>query len=317
MADSERKSRAQKNDDKRMNFFKELTPVYFDFHSEVNFKNFKNGMSESLAKLSEVCSKEAKGSATKKYLRLIKEASDSLLGLLQAIEIDKVIELSSKLHGDWISLQKILLQTSKARFPSLINQSRLDFPSTREKFKKLSEDLERSMKLFYALVNENNCSIFINKWKKLSLDNLPKGKPLTLNETIKIYKSPTGDTLAHYDLKYVTTSRIYSVRYLLKEDFNTVRDFSRQIEELSKICNDLKEWDKGRNYADDAVDDEKCVGCNKTKRCYRGLCPNNKHALCLDCLIHITGKRFSSFECPKCKQPLRKDLVLDYIRLET
>lgn len=309
MPEATKKSRSEKNFEKRDAFYNTLCKISFDFDSHrVTLEKFLKGFDESLGKLFNLCSdtlKTVKGSSTIKHLDAIREEAKKLITGISTIKNDQIIEYDhfAKVNGALIGLQESILKTSKAHFLSLINQSTLDYKPTREKLKKLGAELTDCRKTLYALVNEKNCDILLDIIRKIPIDDVRSGKELKLEKEIPFFDMLKKSNV-RYRMKTIDVGEIETVKHYIK-GFSTIRDFDDKINELSSVVRDLKKYRKN-----DTKPKKYCDYCKKEKFSYP-VCEN--HNLCMDCLKRSAAKRLRKFTCPICRQKLDKRAALYYI----
>lgn len=320
MPEDNNKSRREINFEKRDAFYNQLKHVSFDFNiNELVLTGFIQRFGVQLRALMNICSTtipKCKGRFTIKYLKQINESARQLeIHIKDLVNSNGLINNAryfSNVDKHINKLSDILLKTSWASFPALgRRQSTLDYDPTRQKLRKLSQQLSKCPEIFVALWNEHVASWLLNHLNRNgNLDTLKKNGELKLNGVYIETFTRLGT-----QIKCATRADVVS-RWLLNQlsgclkKFNNIKNFSRLIENLDLITLEI-DLEKGSVK-------RTCDGCKKEFDAKEGETwgyINNgcKDRLCIDCLKRIAADRGGEYKCPKCHRRLNRQWVLDRI----
>lgn len=309
-----KKEREEKNFNKRKIFWDAIRGVSFDFDAnKYNIKTFCDEFCKRLQTFRDKCASTmatCKGRATIQHFKSIIKGIDTLYNSVNTICLNFFSEESfEKSIPDINMLSKILIKTSKAHFPHLINRSTLDFDLTRQEFKRLSEELTSCKNILVALTNENTVIILLKDLKdQKKRDTLINQGELKLDYHLIFYKF-SGNTL-RLTLGNVTVNHwlLQQIINILKI-FNKIKNFSDLIKKLEGIIIELATHSDSNEeiicancgadmkYIDDVISPDLNHGCNDR--------------LCKNCLIKASA---NGYKCPKCRRKLDEYWVRGHIK---
>lgn len=329
MPDSNKKSRSETNFEKRDAFYNKLKTISFDFDTRtLDFKTFKEKFSKQLGVLARICSytrNNCKGYLTRKHLKLVSDKAHSCNEI-----IEKPIEeyerdrgerapFPKRLHltssyvpvEELYALSDVLVKTSNAHFPYLINRSTLDYKFTRDKLHELGTQIPYCIDEMLALYNECEINNLLRRINYINRDNENKAHHLWYKKDYcyLAYQSNRKLQWDEFNHHWVDLRVINRISKRLRS-FNKIKDFSNQLKALNDIS-DILSLDSAywANYV--------CDDCGKAFM-YRRDSENHYdvdvgcgHILCLDCLKRMVAK--NRYKCPLCMRTLSRKWVLERI----
>ncbi len=314
-----KKEREEKNFNKRKIFWDKIKNVRLDFDAnKLSINDFIKKFGEQIDSLREKCEKTipyCKGKATIKYLKLISDDAKKLSDQVRnGVDGDFFTERSP--NNTYLiqyidELSSILIKTSKARFPFLVNPSTLDFDLTRNEFKRLSEELNTCKLQIFALSNKYQANKLVNYVEQHSVARIncygrsaPKFCFIDIN----------GNGLPIYHGDFITRQTLGMVPKNM-DKFKKVLDCSeekRKLEEIIVIMH--ARADKKDPFDEDYK--KCCDNCKKTFYYYDVIGHYRKgyphsHYLCKECLLRVVANKY---KCPVCGEKLDKQWVLRCIK---
>lgn len=311
-----KKEREEKNIDKRKIFWDAIRGVSFDFDAnKYNMRTFCDEFCKRLQTFRDKCASTmatCKGRTTIQHFKSIIKGIDTLYNSVNTICLQNFgfsQESFEKSISDINMLSKILIKTSKAHFPHLINRSTLDFDLTRQEFKRLSEELTSCKNILVALKNENPVKSLLKDLENQKIrDTLINQGELKLDHNLVFYEF-AGNTLRisldHDTVNHWLLQRIINILKI----FNKIKNFSDLIKELEGIIIELATHsDSNKKII--------CANCGAEIKYQDNVAsPYLNHGcedrLCKNCLIKASA---DGYKCPKCRRKLDEYWVRKHIK---
>lgn len=194
MPEDTKKSRSERNFEKRDTFYEKLNKISFDFDARtLDLKTFKERFSGQLGILARLCSytrNNCKGSVTRKYLKLISDSANLCKAIIEKpienrdnrLDYSKIKRIAPKsLYvpvEELYDLSDILIKTSRAYFPFLASRSTLDYKFTRDKLYELSSQIPDCVDTMLALSNECEINNLLRRINYINRNNENKAHHL-------------------------------------------------------------------------------------------------------------------------------------------